>query len=129
MILFYKTTNNIYAYAFSCLWYKRVTLGKKIEELTDVERAAAIFHEVGHVEQHHTEWRVICLLFAPFLLKWLCRKQELDADRYAAQYGHAQGLLSLLANEWDGNFFQPSHALRRASLERQDHSRPVPVTG
>jgi len=131
MIHFYVTTKPLYAYAFSFLWYKRITLGAKFEELKNEERKAAIFHECGHVSGHHTEWRILCALFCPWLLKDFCRKQELEADLYAAQYGYAKGLLSLLEKEWVGNFFQPSHAIRREQLkqylEKYEQSRMVPV--
>ena len=101
------------ACAFSLGPYKKILYGSGFKKLPNDVQAAITSHEEGHLHGHHTELRILCLLFMPFMLKWLCQKQEVMADRYAVSQGHAIGLLKLLKSEYGGDFFSPSHAHRR----------------
>ena len=104
------------ARAFSFFWLKRVYLGRRFFELPPNEQLAAIRHEEGHCDGHHTELRVLCLLLAPWLLGWLCRRQEFEADRYSSQRGHTESLLQILKDDKPGTYFSPSHRDRRERI-------------
>ncbi len=129
MIDYLLTDEPIYARALSLGRHKWIVVGAMFNSLADDERDAVLAHELAHCEGHHTEQRVLCLLLFPFAFLWLCRWQEFAADRYAVRQGCAKGLLSLLKHEYDGGWFQPSHAARRQSIKKHDHPRSAPVTG
>lgn len=93
-----------------------IYLGNRYFLLPERVKAAVVSHEVGHCMGNHTIWRVLCLFFAPFLLSWVCKKQEFLADRHAVRMGHGQALLLLLSVEFKGDFFSPSHELRRKKI-------------
>lgn len=121
-----RTHEPILARAFSFGWYKRVEVGSKFFKLSYGGQLAVLNHEQGHLVGHHTELRMLCLLLAPFALKWLCHKQEMAADRYAAERGFSRDLIKLLAGEGGGGLY-PTNAVRRAALEKYDQSRIAPV--
>ena len=127
MLALVQTTRPGYASAISFGGWKQVWLGTRFKELDEAQQAAVIAHEEGHCHLHHLEARWLCLLLTPMLYLWLCKQQEFAADRYAAERGHATALCSILASEYDGGWFQPSHAERRAALKHHDQTRLVSV--
>ena len=125
-----RTDEPIIARAFSFLWMHRVYVGRRFFELPPNEQVAALMHEEGHCVHRHTEQRVTCLLFLPFLLSWLCRRQEFEADRYSSQRGHSIALLQILKGDFAGNFFTPSHRERRERITlHHEQIRAAYVTG
>lgn len=122
------TDEPILARAVSFLWWKRVYIGSRFIKLPRDQKEAILSHERGHCDLHHTEVRLFVALFLPFLFPYICRKQELAADRYAARSGHAKALAKLLSSDYDGGFLQPSHSERRAQLKKYDHPRVAPDT-
>jgi Zn-dependent protease with chaperone function len=127
MIKTSRTDADIIAYSWSFFWIKRVTVGKRFNKLTFEGRNAVFAHEQGHVELHHTEKGLLCLLLTPWRFFKVCRKQELEADLYAASRGHALGLIDLLRYEQDATWSHPSHAERRKHLKKYEQTRLVPV--
>ena len=128
MIPVVKSDEPIIARAISFFGWREIVTGSRFDDLTPQQQAAVIAHETAHIESCHTEQRIACLLISIFLLPILACRQELEADRIAAERGHAEGLLSLLSSEYDGGWLQPSHAERRQALKRHVHLRLVPVT-
>lgn len=116
-----------YAKAVSLGPLAQILLGQKFWKLPEDQREALLSHERGHIAGHHLEKRLMCLLLAPFLYTWLCRRQELAADRYAAERGHAKALLTFLAVDHDEGWVHPSHTTRRKAIEQYEQTRPVPV--
>lgn len=127
MIPVVKSNEPIIARAMSFFWWREIVLGARFDGLNPQQQAAVLAHESAHIESFHTEQRLACLLLSIFLLPMLACRQELEADRIAAERGHAEGLLSLLSSEYDGGWLQPSHAERRQALMRHVHLRLVPV--
>ena len=113
------------ARSFSFGPIKHIYLGERFWELPTHQQHAVLRHEEYHCANHHTEWRIVCLLLAPFLLKKLCRRQEFQADAYAADRGSLEGLLEILASDYPGDWVSPSHADRRIALVTGKHSRRV----
>lgn len=105
------------AYAISLFWFKRIYIGTLFDRLPSDVQAAVIQHEEGHCANHHLEKRLLFLVFMPFLYKWICHKQEIEADRCAVAKGLAEPLLRLLAVV-DGaeNLTTPSAAKRREMI-------------
>jgi len=97
---------------------QKIVLGSRVMELTLPQLKATLSHETGHLRGRHIEWRILCLIFCPFLIFWLCRQQEIWADRYAAKNGHAQSLIEILRSDFDGGLLQPSHKVRREHLKK-----------
>lgn len=111
-----RTSEPIIARAISFGWFKRVYIGSRFDTLPPNEQLAALTHEEGHCAGHHTEMRIACLLLAPWLLGWLCRRQEFEADRYSSQRGHTESLLQILKDDEPGNWLSPSHRDRRERI-------------
>ena len=130
MIRVRNSSGRFIARSFSLGPYKRVTFGQLFEVLGKDEQLAVLYHEMAHCEMHHTEWRILFLLLLPFLLGRLCRNQELQADQFAAECGHAAGMIKVLEGECEGGFLYPSHGMRRGYLKIYEHNKPrfVPVT-
>lgn len=98
--------------ALSLPWASVIFAGPGYDRLTEGQKSAVVLHEMYHCMSHHTEWRIVAFLF-PFIIPWLCRRQEFAADRYAALCGHAQDLIEVLANPLrPGSVTHPSHAER-----------------
>jgi len=129
MLTLVQTDHPGHARAISFGRLKQVWLGRGFAALPEDQQAAVLAHEAGHCHHHHLEARWLCLIFTPLLYPWLCRRQELEADRYAASLGHGQALSRFLASECAGGWFHPSHAERREVLERHEQTRLAPVTG
>lgn len=122
------TNEPIIARALSFGWWKRVYVGKLFERLPPHIRQAVLAHEAAHCDLHHTEKRILALIFAPFLLKRICRKQELDADKLAAKKGHAPALMELLSIDVDVGPYHPTHKERISALKQYEQTnRLAPV--
>lgn len=115
------------AKSFSFGLIKRIFVSKRFFKLTDGQQTAVLLHEKAHCDGHHTEIRFFFLLFAPFMLRWVCKKQELAADRAVVRAGFAEHLLELLADDRDGGEYHPSNKVRRENLKFHDQARIVPV--
>ena len=124
-----STNEPIHARSMSFLAWKRIYIGARFSSLTLDEQVAALAHEEGHCELHHTEVRIFSLLFLPFLFISICKKQELAADRYAAKKGHANTLIKMFDSFSEGGWLHPSDAERRHHLMKQEHLRNAPVKG
>jgi hypothetical protein len=86
--------------ARSTLW-GTIQVGEHFYRLTPLEQEAIIAHEEGHIHHRHAWKRLKWAL----TLRWIRHReelepmlvaQELEADRYAAERGHAPGLISFL---------------------------------
>ena len=111
-------------------WFKRAYVGTDFNKLSPMQQCAVLSHERGHCDGHHTEQRILCLLFAPWMFFKLCKWQEFQADKYACERGWSRHLYDLLASDFDGGLFQPSHIERRHAIKQYVHkSRFAPVTG
>lgn len=74
-----------------------VQLGEDFYRLSKLEQAAVIAHEEGHIHHRHALkrlWWLVSFQWEGFLER--CEAQELEADRYAVERGHAAGLISFL---------------------------------
>jgi hypothetical protein len=82
--------------ARSTLW-GTIQIGDDFYRLSALEQLAVIAHEEGHIYHRHA-WKRLGWLVS---FRWKgfferCEAQELEADRYAAERGHAAGLISFL---------------------------------
>jgi Zn-dependent protease with chaperone function len=124
MITFTLVDMNCFAFAGSFFWWKKVYLGKAYFDLPRAHRMAVKVHEMGHVKGHHTEWRILTLLFCPILFFWVCRKQEFLADEYAAKMHCGKEMIEFLQDHPGTGRRYPSNAERIKRI-----SRLTPVTG
>lgn len=129
MIKLIYRDEDFFAKSFSFLWIKRIYVGRWFNETTMATQLAILCHERGHLRYHHTELKMLCFVFAPFLFRWFCLQTEFAADRYAAEQGQATELLKCFSREYDGGLFHPSHAARRQHLERYEQTRSTHVMG
>jgi hypothetical protein len=82
--------------ARSTLW-GTIQLGEDFYCLSELEQQAVIAHEQGHIRHRHALrrlWWLVSFQWKGFLER--CEAQELEADRYAVERGHAPGLISFL---------------------------------
>lgn len=82
--------------ARSTLW-GTIEIGDEFCRLTPLEQWAVIAHEQGHIYHKHARkrlWWIVSFQWKGFFER--CEAQELEADRYAAERGHAAGLMSFL---------------------------------
>jgi hypothetical protein len=82
--------------ARSTLW-GTIQLGDVFYTLSELEQAAILSHEYGHIVHRHAWkrlWWIVSFQWRGFLQR--CEAQELEADAYAAARGHAPGLISFL---------------------------------
>ena len=112
------TDENFVAASSGIFFWKRIEIGKRFYSLPDHIKKAVIAHELGHCVKFHIEIRIICFIFCFPALLWLCRKQELEADRFAAECGFAEELIEYFKNEWKGGGTHPSNSERRHQLEK-----------
>lgn len=75
--------------------------GKDFFLLTEREQKAIIAHENGHIWHFHAWkrlWYLVTLraVFRPESFFAMCETQEFEADKYAADHGHADGLVTFL---------------------------------
>lgn len=110
------TRRPIIARSLSFLWVQRIYIGTRYAALPYFARRAAIAHETAHLAGHHTEWRLLTALFAPFLMRWLCHRQEYRADADAAATGHLHGMLYLLHKDRPASLTHPKNMDRRIKL-------------
>eukprot|EP00697_Spironema_sp_BW2_P010687 gnl/Spiro4/26025_TR12964_c0_g1_i1.p2 gnl/Spiro4/26025_TR12964_c0_g1~~gnl/Spiro4/26025_TR12964_c0_g1_i1.p2 ORF type:complete len:113 (+),score=20.97 gnl/Spiro4/26025_TR12964_c0_g1_i1:125-463(+) len=78
-----------------------IQFGEAFYALSEPEQCAIIAHEQGHIHHRHALKRLAWLLtlravFRPEAFFAMCETQELEADRYAVERGHAAGLISFL---------------------------------
>lgn len=125
-----RTNHSITARAVSLLWWKRIYTGVYFEGLHMDERLAVLAHEKSHCDRHHTEVRLLMLLFFPFSLLFIqsvCHKQELDADTDAAMSGCAKGLMKFILRSDNEGYYHPSNELRIMNIKKHECFRPNPV--
>ena len=82
--------------ARSTLW-GTIQLGDGFYRLSDLELAAIVAHEEGHIHHRHALkrlWWMVSFRWKGFSQR--CEAQEMEADRYAVERGHAPGLISFL---------------------------------
>jgi hypothetical protein len=120
--------------AISASFFRRkiLFLGRAFFNLPIPHREAVLAHEMLHLEEHHTELRILCLLLFFPLYGWVCRTCEYRADQAARKAGYAKELLDILKSEFPGNWRYPSNADRRAILlafATLRHTRITGVTG
>jgi Zn-dependent protease with chaperone function len=110
------------AHSGSFFRWKRIFLGASFFYMTPNWQRAVKAHELGHIEGHHTEWRILTLLFCPFLFFWVCRKQEFLADEYAAKLGLRAELINFLEK-----LYTPSGRMYPSNFDRIEKLRLIPV--
>lgn len=118
MVRMVWSDRNFVAKSWSFFGIKRVIVGALHSKLPISQQFAVEMHEVAHCHFHHIEKRWLCLLMNPWNYSRLCKQQEFDADRYAAERGHAQGLIDFLRDENEESFLYPSHSERRQHLKQ-----------
>lgn len=130
MIKVVCTNEPMYARSMSFFTWKRVYIGTSFATLSLDEQVAALSHEEGHCELHHTEVRILFLALLPWFFIPLCKYQELAADRYAASKGHSDILIRMF-ERWKskGGWLHPSDHARKHNLKKHDLSRLAPVKG
>jgi hypothetical protein len=101
------------AHAASFFWWKRVYVGKGFFKLPIPHREAVIAHEMVHLDEHHTELRILCLLLFFPLYGAVCRACEFRADKKS---GYVRELVEILKHAFPGNWRYPSHSDRRNRL-------------
>jgi Zn-dependent protease with chaperone function len=114
--------SDVPARSFSFMWFKRIYLTSAFFTLKPDEATAVLLHEQGHCRGHHTEWRMLCLLLCPFLLRRLCHWQEYQADAYAQRAGYGIALSRLLSYDDKPWPFHPPNSLRRQKLIHNEFS-------
>lgn len=99
---------------------KRIVVGPEWMKLPWGERMAVLYHEAAHCLGLHMEKRLAMLpmlLLAPEFTRRWCRRQEIEADRFAAANGFGQHLAGLLQRSREmQSMFYPSYAERIAQL-------------
>ena len=100
------------ARSFSFGWFKRVYVGSKFHAYSPRLKTAILLHEFAHCHGHHTEWRILLFMLAPWLARW----QEYRADAYVARAGYGPELYCVLINDSPGGLFHPSNWQRRQKL-------------
>jgi hypothetical protein len=78
-----------------------IQYGSSFGRLTSIEQQAVVAHERGHIVHRHAlkrlAWFVtLRVFFNTSGYFQMCEAQELEADRYAANIGHANGLIRFL---------------------------------
>jgi Zn-dependent protease with chaperone function len=126
-IKFVRTNDVFIAGATSLLWWKRVRVSDKFYALPEDQQFAVLMHEFGHLYHHHTEKRILCLVFSPWRLIETMKRQEFEADRYAASQGCADALIEVLKGKSDGGLFHPSNFERREVLKTYEHPAQSPL--
>lgn len=116
-------------WAFSFLWVKRIYIGPRFDAFPEDVKAALLAHEEGHVVNHHSEIRLLCMIFCPWWMDRLARWQEMQADLYAASKGHADGLYKFLNRSRRCGTFYPTDLQRRRNLVDNGFIRLAPDTG
>lgn len=99
--------------------FKRIFVGPAFFKLPVEQQMAVYYHEKGHCDGHHLEWRILCALLNPFALTYICRKQELWADRYAWAHGFGPALIDFLnRTPRKAGWFHPPTETRVARVTR-----------
>ena len=104
------------------IWpFKRIVVGARFFHMHGSTQRAVLLHEAGHCKLFHMERRILALpaLFLnPGFANDLCVRQELQADKFAADKGFGVELLALIRRmEGDHGRFYPSRERRIAQLE------------
>ena len=114
----YKVDEPILAEASGMLFWRKIRVGKRYFNLPEYQQKAVLVHEFGHHHYWHIEKKLLALIFCPFLFYNISKKQELQADKFAAERGEARGLYDMFKDDWHGGKMHPSHAERRKQLEK-----------
>lgn len=74
-----------------------IQTGDLFADLAPREQKAVIAHEEGHIHHRHAWVRLKWILTTRAFRRYdaflaMCEAQELEADKYAAEEGHADGL-------------------------------------
>lgn len=115
MIPIVRTKSQRIAWSASFFWFKRVYVGLPFHDLPMLVRTAILHHERAHCDGHHTEQRILALLFPP-MLRWLCHRQEYAADCAAVSAGYGKEMSWLLRHSTDSGILYPSNAQRRHKM-------------
>ena len=96
--------------------FGHVVTGKRFHHCQEDEKHAIIAHEMGHIFHRHALKRILRLIF----MKWdglaeYCKRQELEADMYAASKGHGRAMVNFLARQ--KNHSSPLHPTPRERIE------------
>ena len=110
--------------ARSTLW-GTVQLGAAFFLLTEAQQRAVIAHEQGHIHHRHArerlKWIVMLRAFRRYdAFLQMCEAQELQADRFAAQLGHKEGLISFLTR-WSQPVKSDGYPTAEQRLENLSH--------
>ena len=108
--------------ATSFLWWNRIRVSDRFYRLDSDKQLAVLMHEFGHIIHRHTEKRILCLIFTPWRLIEMMKRQEFQADLYAARQGCANSLIEILQGDGGGDSFHPSNSERREALRAQSLS-------
>ena len=121
--------SNIIAMAGSFLFFGVIFLGRGYYRLSESQKLAVLAHEREHIRLHHTELRILALIFCFPLLPRICRQQEFSADAGAVKAGCGEALRQLLSFYYPRTFFYPSNRERRDALDAKldEQTRMTPV--
>lgn len=92
--------------AYSTPWFT-IRKGEDFWLLTKAEQQAVLAHERGHIYHWHAWKRIWWIITLRALRRHedflkMCEAQEFEADRYAADHGHAVGLMTVLLRNPSG---------------------------
>lgn len=108
--------------ARSTLW-GTIQTGDGFRLLSEEQRAAVLAHERGHIRHRHAWkrlWWLVSVQWKGFFER--CEAQELEADHYAAQCGHREGLVSFLTR-WSQPIKSDGYPTVEQRLENLRHVR------
>lgn len=96
------------------IWpFKRVVVCPMFFALVPAQRFAVLMHEVGHVKLRHFEKRLLAV-WSRGIVEF-CRRQEFEADAFAAAHGQRDALIAFLSR---GSVHEPASMLHPAPMER-----------
>ncbi len=85
---------------------KRIIVGDAFFRHSLREQAAILHHEVAHCLKFHLEIRYLLVpVFWSDLATRVAIRQELDADRFAADHGYGVDLLNVIRRSVSGDFY------------------------
>ena len=102
-------------------WWKKIVLGASWFNLESTQKQAVLLHEAAHCLKFHLEKRLLAiplLFLRPAFATEIAMRQEIEADRFAAERGFGVELLSVLSKFSHGGQFYPTFKEREAALVR-----------